>query len=50
MDVHQNLKIELPCDSAVPLLYIFKGNKTYLGAVYIPAFTAALFVIVKTYK
>ena len=50
MDFHQKLKIELPCDSAIPLVYRSKGSKTYLGAIYNPEFTAVLFVIVKTYK
>jgi len=48
----ENLKIELPCDLATPLLGIYpKKIKTLIQKdVCTPLFTAALFTIAKTWK
>ena len=46
----RNLKIELPCDLAVPLLGIYPEKTMTHKNTCIPTFTAALFSIAKTWK
>ena len=52
MEVSQKLKIELPCDPAIPLLGIYpKKTKTLiLTDICIPRFIEALFTIAKMLK
>ena len=46
----KTLKIELPCDSVIPLLGTYPDNTIILKDTCTPIFTAELFTIVKTWK
>ena len=46
----KNLKIELPCAPAIPLLGIYTGKTIICKDTCIPMFTSALFTIAKTWK
>ena len=46
----KKLKIELPYDSAIPLLDIYLENNVIQEDTYTPVFTAALFTIAKTWN
>ena len=46
----KKLKIELPFDSAIPLLGIYLGKNIIQRDTCTPMFIAALFIIAKTWK
>ena len=46
----ENLKIELPCDPAIPLLDIYLEKTIIRKDTCTPMFIAALFTIAKTWK
>ena len=46
----KKLKIELPCDPAIPLLGIYMDKTVIQKDTCIPVFIAALFTIAKTWK
>ena len=46
----KKLKIELPCDSAIPLLGIYPDKNIIQKDTCTPVFTAALSAIAKTWK
>ena len=46
----KNLKIELPCDPAIPLLGIYPEKTIIQKDTYTPMFTAALFTVARTWK
>ena len=46
----EKLKIELPCDTAIPLLGIYPDKTLFRKDTCTPTFTAALFTIAKTWK
>ena len=46
----KKLKIELPCDPAIPLLGLYLEKTIIQKDTRTPAFIAALFTIVKTWK
>uniref|UniRef100_A0A9L0TFF7 Uncharacterized protein n=1 Tax=Equus caballus TaxID=9796 RepID=A0A9L0TFF7_HORSE len=52
MEAHQKIKIDLPCDSAIPLLGIYpkKAKMLTQNDMCIPMFTAPLFTIAKIWK
>ena len=47
---HKKVKIELPYDSAIPLLGIYPEKNMVRKDTYTPVFTAVLFTIAKTWK
>ena len=50
MEVLQKLRIELPCDPAIPLLGIYLEKTIIQKDTYTPMFTAALCAIAKMWK
>ena len=52
MEVPQNIKIELPCDPAIPFLgmYLKKTLTLIQKDICTPMFTAALFTLAKIWK
>ena len=46
----KKLKLELPCDPAIPLLSIYPDKTIIQKDTYTPMFIAALFTIAKTWK
>ena len=46
----KKLKIQIPCDPAIPLLGIYPYKTVIRKDTCIPIFTAALFIVAKTWK
>ena len=50
MEVPKKLKVELPCDLAIPLLGIHPEKTIIQKDTCTPVFTAALFTVARTWK
>ena len=50
MEVPSKLKIELPCDAAIPLLGVYPEKTLIRKDTCTPMFIAALFTIAKVWK